>query len=104
MKKPLRDVSRMAALVQDAPFTDVVEAPVNEDAVVEGLPLIAVWEVWLLREWDMCNPLVRPPMPPLEEWPKGARETFDRLMVRWLAGKQRRLSRHGSPPEGEETQ
>jgi hypothetical protein len=43
-------------------------------------------------------------MPPLEEWPKEARETFDRLMERWLAGKQRRLRGDGGPPEGEETE
>lgn len=76
----------------------------NDDAVVEGLPLIAVWEVWLLREWDMRSPLVRPPMPPLEEWPKEARETFDFIMERWLAGKQRRLRRESGLPEREETE
>jgi len=77
---------------------------VNQDAVVDGLPLIAVWEIWLFHEWDMCSPLVRPPMPPLEEWPQGAREIFDRIMTRRRLRRERELSRAGPPPEGEETE
>ena len=54
----------------------------SEDAVVDGLPLSAVWEFWCLREWDMRTPFTPPPEPPLEEWPRAARETLERIQRR----------------------
>jgi hypothetical protein len=42
--------------------------------------LMGAWTLWHYGEWDMKDPLVIPPVPPLEEWPKGPRKKLERIL------------------------
>ncbi|HEX8705519.1 MAG TPA: hypothetical protein VF815_42185 [Myxococcaceae bacterium] len=52
----------------------------SEDTASDEMLLMGAWTLWHYGEWDMKDPLVIPPVPPLEEWPKGPRKKLERIL------------------------